>query len=199
LPAQERYGDPRHAPVLSPDGNHLVVPSPASRHTTYVAGVPSCSTHADQPDIESGSASDSNAPVGFASTLQIVHTCALSVRTSPGPSPRHGLPRWPGLPRTAEGIDDATVCGLDDHVWRSRSGIVLTRPVRARCPLGRCNRSDAGVSLVTVGQQRAPVPAIGFGPRYSPKRDPRLQARRTCPRRRHPAVLKEETSEPRRG
>ena len=80
-----------------------------SRHTTYVAGVPSCSTHADQPDIESGSASDSNAPVGFASTLQIVHTCALSVRTSPGPSPRHGLPRWPGLPRTAEGIDDATV------------------------------------------------------------------------------------------
>jgi len=61
------------------------------------------------------------------------------------------------------------LCGLDDQVWRSRSGVVLTRPVRARCPPGRRNRSDAGVSPVTVGQQRAPVPAIGFGPRDSPK------------------------------
>lgn len=59
------------------------------------------------------------------------------------------------------------LCGLDDQVWRGRSGVVLTRPVRARCPPGRCNRSDAGVSPVTVGQQRAP--AIGFGPRDSPK------------------------------
>jgi hypothetical protein len=54
-----------------------------SRHTTHVAGVPSRSTYADRPDIESGSASDSNALVDFASPAQVLHTRALPVRTSP--------------------------------------------------------------------------------------------------------------------
>jgi len=54
-----------------------------SRHTTHVAGVPSRSSHADQPDIESGSASDSSASVDFGSPVQILHTRALPVRTSP--------------------------------------------------------------------------------------------------------------------
>jgi len=67
------------------------------------------------------------------------------------------------------------LCGLDDQVWRSRSGVVLTRPVRARCPPGCCNRSDAGVSPVTVDQHRAPEPAISFGPRDSPKPIPGLR------------------------
>ena len=38
-----------------------------NRHTTHAAGVPSRSSHADQPDIESGSASDSSASVDFGS------------------------------------------------------------------------------------------------------------------------------------
>jgi len=54
-----------------------------SRHTTHVAGVRSRSTYADRPDIQSGSASDSNALVGFTSPVQVLHTRAPSMRTSP--------------------------------------------------------------------------------------------------------------------
>jgi hypothetical protein len=54
-----------------------------SRYTNHVAGVPSSSTNADRPDIESGSASDSNALVDFASPVQVIHTRAPSMRTSP--------------------------------------------------------------------------------------------------------------------
>ena len=88
------------------------------------------------------------------------------------------------------------LCGLDDRVWRSRSGVVLTRPVRARCPPGRCNRSDAGVSPVTVGQQG--VPAIGFGPRDSPQLIAGLRHDGHAPDN-HLAVLKKEIFDPRRG
>ena len=84
------------------------------------------------------------------------------------------------------------LCGLDDQVWRSRSGVVLTRPVRARRPPGRCNRSDAGVSPVTVGQRRVPVPAIGFGPRDSPKLIACLRHDGHAPDN-HPAALKKKS------
>ena len=69
-------GDPAGCEPLSPSGEALAH-SPRCAATPRGAGVPSRSAYADQPDIESGSASDSKTPVGFASPVQILHTRAL--------------------------------------------------------------------------------------------------------------------------